>query len=69
MSGQLLLGDRKKVVLAVWPELAGLGVGYILGHAILVEAVLEDDPKAPVDAATRVRIKEAAREFLGKEQS
>lgn len=64
MSGLLRLEDRTRVVLDVWPELRGCGVGYILGHAILVEAVLEDDPKAPVDEKTRARIKEAARPFL-----
>lgn len=52
MPGELILSDRCAVVLEVWPELRGLPVTYILGHAALVEDVLADDPKAPVDAKT-----------------
>lgn len=64
MPSRLLGHQRQAIVLSVWPELRTFGIGYQIAHGLLVEAVLEDDPKAPVDAATRKRIKDTAKPFL-----
>jgi hypothetical protein len=60
LSGTLTGDEREAIALAVWPELSKLGVGYLLGHGIIVECVVAGDPKAPVDELTRARILEAA---------
>jgi hypothetical protein len=64
--GRLTGAQRQSVVFQVWPELRTLGIGYVIGHGILVEAALDDDPKAPLDSETRRRIKEAAEPYLEK---
>jgi hypothetical protein len=67
--GRLTGAQRQSVVFQVWPELRTLGIGYVIGHGILVEAALADDEKAPVDAETRAKIKQAAKEFLPEHES
>jgi hypothetical protein len=59
MPGILTVEQRAEITLKIFPEIASLGIGYLIGHGYVIEAVLAGEA-APVDEATRKRIVEEA---------
>lgn len=53
MAGRLTGDQRSAIALLVWPEIEHLGIGFLVGHGLIVEAVLDGDPTAPVTQAPR----------------